>query len=416
MAATQKPQDDKQTYFAEYRLRKRAEGMCIEHWIPFAPLADCPECRPEDMASEERAQPELNADGRLEACYECKNCGRHYHKGRWWNDLLGHPTKRHGIQPGLNNSLFDFDKSDGKGKFFSICGDCRKEDGFDDWTKAKYRNPSNWPNGRCDLHRPKARIIEGIVNGMDCSDRYAEAGPRKRQNKASFTCENCGEKAIAYLSTRRRGSWRRLCSKCQNLLGPPTKINEDVSIHDAEGRLVLILFFSQEDEHKRVKIYYGACQHERWAPRQTALAYLHEYQHGRPIKGQCQECRNNPLAAALRIAERAQQAASSNGNGQKNGGAGKRGVGRPPEDPKELEKQHNKLRERFEGVITELSKKLPEHKIRRPAIRAEYELRGEKIDDTTITKRVQLLYGDGISVADAVSLVLKQNREINSGN
>jgi hypothetical protein len=87
----------------------------------------------------------------------------------------------------------------------------------------------------------------------------------------------------------------------------------------------------------------------------------------------------------------------------------KREVGRPVED---RSAEHEQMRDRFESIVHTLRANLPANKIKRRVIAAEYHRLGEKIAESTVTKRVQLLYGQEMRVEDAVALVLEKSVKI----
>jgi hypothetical protein len=121
-------------------------------------------------------------------------------------------------------------------------------------------------------------------------------------------------------------------------------------------------------------------------------------------------CKNHTMDEIVALLRQKAQASVS----QKNESREKRRAGRPVEDRTQ---EYEQLRIRFESVVLTLYQELPTHKIKRPVIQKEYQRRGETITDpSTITKRVQILYGEKVSVDDAVARVINKNRENNSSN
>jgi hypothetical protein len=61
-----------------------------------------------------------------------------------------------------------------------------------------------------------------------------------------------------------------------------------------------------------------------------------------------------------------------------------------------------------------LSETLPEHKIKRKQIAARINGWGETIHESTVTRRVQMVFGPSATVADAVAFFLKEKRAFES--
>lgn len=216
-----------------------------------------------------------------------------------------------------------------------------------------------------------------------------------KKHLVPFICINCGEEKIVRASQvyTKAKKWSGWCSGCIEERGSVFKVTDDLELKPWGSWI----FFSQSDG-KSVPVKCGLCRRTRLMSRKSVLC---NYQKG--MTGYCQnrfECNKARLEW-------------ESGSQRENGNGKKRGPGRPPED---RTAEHEQLKARFESVILKLEGELPIHKIKRPAIAAEYASRGESIDPSTVTKRVQLLYGEDISVADAVVLVLSKNRENNSGN
>jgi hypothetical protein len=352
----------------EWREDRIGKGLCPKDGTPVSRLKHCYTCRPnEPLRSPKKGDV-------LKSCCRCDECGKHYHEGTHYNYNPPSSRKQHGIKPGPNNSLFNFDerKPGDYNKVLSLCGECRKEN----LGKWEYRNSTYW-SGLCYPHSAKSRMKQGHMphpSGaiVHRTERILEAGQRKRPVKVRFTCANREKpphQGETYLSATKRDEWQGLCHQCLKDQPPQTKLNEDQKINGA------LLCFSEEDAQKRVPIFYDVCQHKRLAPRQTALSYRHTGK----VSGVCLECRNNPAA----LAERTQQIV-----GQKNENA-----------------ENTMLKKRFEEVVHALKQRMAPHRIKRRTIADEYHDRGEYIHPSTISKRIVRLYGEGTSIADAVARV-----------
>jgi hypothetical protein len=224
--------------------------------------------------------------------------------------------------------------------------------------------------------------------------------------KIAFTCSQCSEKNFSSPLIFKYPHWRGLCPNCIRFRGGLKKYSQDEMLTSGT-----IIHFGTPDpnNHKNVLVT-CVCGDTRSISRSVALL-LHREQQSRT--GYCEEHSRNSGAVYTLLMNRAQQCELESNSQKINVGTEKRGPGRPLEDRTH---EHEQLKVRYENVILKLGRELPQHKIKRPAIAAEYASRGERIDLSTVTKRVQLLYGEDISVADAVALVLSKNRENNSDN
>jgi len=317
-----------------HRLTRQEKGLCPKHGAPVARLKHCHQCCREDLA---RAAPDVaqhvpQPGDQLRSCFRCEHCDRHYHKGSIYNyQRPESPRKKRGIQPGPNNSLFNYDKRhpDDYNKVSSLCGECRKEGGGE-W---RYHNHVTW-KGRCSKHRGLGRLETkrwrsdtGAI--VLPKKRSAERGVRKRPVKVAFICANRKKTihgrhlGVTYLSQTKSDEWQGLCTQCQSLVDDPKKIVEDFPIGN-----VMVLRFSQASKDG-VPIEYKVCGHDGsrapapLAARHTALVYRRDCINGEPEpRGVCAECVENPAAMPKWM-----QATES--NGQKNTNAKTRSVGRP---------------------------------------------------------------------------------------
>lgn len=300
-----------------WREARLANGDCPKHNNSFSRLPCCHGCfsqfsaNPVHSVSSDHNTLSPKVGEILDACFQCEQCRRLYHKGsryfgenprrRRWNK-----ERPRGIQPGPEGSLINYDESESgdSGRFLSLCGWCRNE-GTDEW---QYRRVSGW-SGICDRHRPLARMQSEPWQHPVCTAwvfpspeyRHAEAGPRNRRMKVEFICLNQekGEhRGITYLSQTKRDSWRGLCSACQSLFPVHNKITEDVI------RGGVKLGFKSPDEQGRILVTYLTCKDTRWVSREKA-ATLNTIP---PKQGICSECRNDSVRLTERLA----------GNGQKN--------------------------------------------------------------------------------------------------
>lgn len=223
---------------------------------------------------------------------------------------------------------------------------------FDDRDETRKRAKITCPGG---IH-PRYILLEAISNII--------------RSDGSGLCSSCG------LSTRKRPL-------------------EDETLRPSNS----IIHWSESNKDS-VPVTCGYCHLNRNA---SVKSIFDRQRDGRGYSGLCQTHSISDL----------QMFYLSASNGQENG----RAVGRPADRPEDKEAELEQLRSRFESVILTLAAELPVHKINRPAILSEYQKRGELLTNvSSITKRVELLYGDGVSVADAVASVLEKNRENNSGN
>jgi hypothetical protein len=185
--------------------------------------------------------------------------------------------------------------------------------------------------GSTYLYRASTRArmaIEEIEHPSGCKflTSRRHPGPDKRMTKCDVICANReqGEHIfVSYVRYKDLVAYRGLCPEHLRAFVDPRK-----KIKDEDFDSLRILFSHAND--KGVPIFYKVCGHTRLAPRNSALAYIHELRvrrgHGR---GVCQECIRNPAMLAERIRQTVE------GNGQKNGDAEKRQVGRPSSNLKE---------------------------------------------------------------------------------
>lgn len=300
----------------DWRAVKLEKGLCPKHGMPLTSLTHCYVCRP---GSSLRS---LKTGDRLKKCFRCVGCGRCFHEGSIYHHISA--RKLCGIKPGPQNSLFNFDerKPGDPQKVLSLCGECRKE-GRGVW---RYRSFSGW-SGLCDLHADQARRLSQDEHIGEQGRGITIFWSKADMNEVPAEYNECGCKILMPRSTAI--NYRNvppITGRCiDHQPTPPHKKDEDKYIGE-EGRGVW-LRFSQEDEQGRVLIEYEVCGSacSRYAPRQTALAYLHACEvQGRRIRGMCAEHVKNPAALLER-----QKVELASGNGQKNVGAEKRSVGAP---------------------------------------------------------------------------------------
>lgn len=184
--------------------------------------------------------------------------------------------------------------------------------------------------------------------------------------------------------------WDELCSDCISKRGSYKKFFGERTA--PSGTKIVI----PEDINAEALVIYERCQHVRKTTRRDAMINWRTY------GNKCPDCRRDPDAYHTRRIELA-SVSSVNGTEQKIREKVKRGRGRALGD-KQLNPED--IRADLETVILKLSKNLPEHKIKRSLIAAEFHKKGERIDASTVTKRVQMVYGKGVSVADVVARVL----------
>jgi hypothetical protein len=189
------------------------------------------------------------------------------------------------------------------------------------------------------------------------------------------------------------------------------RLSADLKLRDehvgADGA-GLWLLFSCEDEHGRVPIEYEACSMPDdkcvgLARREHAFDSLRRHRTGERLSGACKAHFQDRERLREVVAARLRQSASGNGDGQKKERAQKRN---PGHQPGELVLDRVRLKSDFEEIVKKLREAMPQHRILRRVITEEYNRRGESIHETTVTKRVQLIYGDGVTVADGVARVL----------
>jgi hypothetical protein len=113
----------------------------------------------------------------------------------------------------------------------------------------------------------------------------------------------------------------------------------------------------------------------------------------------CKKCRKEDRKTRI---ERAWELASRAEGGAQNKGPRGRKLG-----DQVLNRQ--RARADFENIVNKLNETLTEREITRRAIAAEFHERGEMIDESTVTTRVQLLFGKGTSVAAAVAQVIRNS-------
>jgi hypothetical protein len=167
---------------------------------------------------------------------------------------------------------------------------------------------------------------------------------------------------------------------------PKKKLEDKLNV----GRVDLL--YSQASK-TCVPIRYHICGHTRETPRQTAHAIDYDYQKRRRVpQGVCQGCRNNPAALISMMRERVDDKAKRPRGHQ---------LG-------EIIVDRARFKSDFENIINSLRTRLPDRKITRVLIALEFQRKGENIGPDAILKRVRLLHGNQISVAEAVDLVPKK--------
>jgi hypothetical protein len=286
----------------KWRESRIEKGLCYKHNVLPGRIPHCYVCRP----NEPLRSPAVGEE--IKVCLRCDRCGNIYHAGGRYNYHPLRLRKNYGIKEGPNGSLINYDKRklEDECKAFSICGECRIEDGCDDWTKGKYRNFSGW-SGICRIHAMRARMRKGDVphpSGavVHRSQRILEPGWRKRPVKVKFTCANRKphpHQSETYLSQteyadgKPRIEWRGLCSDCQSIFPIHNKITEDV----VKGGVKL--GFKEPDEQGRVLVTYLICKDTRWVSRERAASLNTDP----PKIGICPECRRNPARLIERSTE-----------------------------------------------------------------------------------------------------------------
>src|ERR1700742_4961353 len=137
---------------ATWRAAKPEDCLCPKHGTPLTPLSRWFVCGPDELL------PSPETGDKIKECYRCQGCGKCYHEVSIYHPISD--RKLRGIRPGPKNSLFNFDerKPSDREKALSLCGECRMEDGCDDWTKGRYRNWLTWP-GLCRRHEAMERRL-----------------------------------------------------------------------------------------------------------------------------------------------------------------------------------------------------------------------------------------------------------------
>jgi hypothetical protein len=293
----------------KWRAALIAKGLCYKHNVRPDHIPHCHACQPDKPLRSPKVGEEIKV------CLRCAQCGNIYHAGGRYHYHPPRERKYHGIQPGPNNSLFNFDKGE-DGKFPAICGACRTE-GREEW---KPRKP-DW-GGLCRPHFNQAKRKSGDVfcrhNGatVHLTDRVPEPGQRQRLIRVKFTCGNPDKpthEGITFKSTaldkggKPRLEWQGRCSECLSELPGRDKITESREIDKAT------IDFSREKDDQ-VPIFHHTCKEEDWMDRERAMQYL--YDQPKRGRGLCSKCRNDPVKFAERIAELTRQAESANGGGQ----------------------------------------------------------------------------------------------------
>jgi hypothetical protein len=117
-------------------------------------------------------------------------------------------------------------------------------------------------------------------------------------------------------------------------------------------------------------------------------------------------CRTHTRAGIFSHFAMVRGLSESNGNGQKDASAVKRKHGRQKGD---LFLNRDAVKADLVKVILGLSITFPEHEIKRKLIAAKINGWGESIDVSTVTRRVHMVFGENMTVAEAVALVLREN-------
>ncbi len=286
----------------------------------------------------------------------------------------------------LEDGYVDFDNRDQKKRPWVFCNICQ----MGRYQQAPYAKGST---GRC---RKCQKLIVGDQPHPSGAIVHRSKRDTEDRERVAFTCSNpeccpgCKQDHYVYLAHTLRDEWTGRCADCFKRLPHPhlnTGMEKvgcldatlDWDDRNASGKPAITCPFSwcEKKWYADISTIANGRRNPKW------MACCPEHYRGNAA----------PLLFLLK--------------------GEKRGPGRPPED---RTAEHEQLKARFESVVIKLGQQLPPHKIKRPTIAAEYAIRGESIDQSTITKRVQLLYGEDISVADVVALVLSKNRENNSGN
>ena len=353
-----------------------------------------------------------------------------------WSERIGHkvPVTCGGLCCNHVKRLVRIYKLEDREKFTGLCNKCRATKYFDDITnpitKSQFlitkKTEKGTPVicGRCPADHPPRIVLDPDLKGTGycpehCHDHRKLAGEREHESgakmlmegrdlttrsKVAFLCANrdnkkspnCLNKDITWLVNFSRESWRGLCQACKKQRGNHRKL-----IHDEEFSFYTtkhILHWSEEDKSKkRVPATCGWCGTKEEVSRIRALE-IRQIGRNDPREWRCRTCYDDPSLMIEKMRKQQEIITSSIT-------VERRPLGRPSENRSQEREQ---LKARFESIVRSLHRELPQSKILRGVIAEEYHQRGERLTPTTITKRVQLLYGKDKSVADAVTLVLEE--------
>jgi hypothetical protein len=389
---------------ANDRRKDRIEkGLCPKHQAHFSRLNRCHSCLTQSSGDSPQAVPfddnlpSPKVGEKLELCIRCDQCGKLYHKGSYY--FGDNPSRRRwveehpeGVVEGPAGSLLDYRDlkyTHAGTEVLALCGVCR-EKGINDW---QYRRVSRW-GGLCDLHtRQSRRLIRDEHIG---EERRGITLCWSKANMQEVTAEydECGCKILMPRSTainyRNEPPTSGRCIDHQ-LASPHKKV---VDKHIGKEGRGLWLRFTQEDVQGQVLIEYEVCGCSRYAPRQTALAYLHAFEvQGLRVRGMCAEHVKDPFALLeKRIAE------AMNGNGQKNGGAvkkqrgGARNVKWSPERRAQLLTTYKNVLPKVQNI----DPSLPED------VRRDATLRGNKPSEVALSYAARLIGVEPTSYLETV--------------
>jgi hypothetical protein len=252
-----------------------------------------------------------------------------------------------------------------------------------DYTGRGNAHRENWA-GLCSKCNPFMRT--GVTTHRSgATVAWDERHPDDSQLVA-FTCRTCrggsqqGDERFASVLDVRRDNWTGDCRRCFKRVAA-RKNTEDETLDSGTK----VLWSERDDARKTVPVVCGlvAC-----GKRRDVLPSMVVNWKKRSASGYCPGHTRNELALLAR--------AAVNGGGEKRGRG--RTAGEEVLDPELLKAD-------FVAVVQVLRGSLRRDKITRAAITAEYHRRGERLDPSSVTKRVQRIYGENVSVSDAVALV-----------
>lgn len=204
-----------------------------------------------------------------------------------------------------------------------------------------------------------------------------DGAPITKHSKVAFTCRECRGKDFTDTKTVQRETWLGLCDECYDRAPAHNRKAGDVEL--ATGS-VIHYDRRHPDTRERIEVECGLC-HE---PNYFWKGSIRQAD----FTGYCPKHKSGEIVALL-------LAKAQVGNGPKDVGAAK------------VEAE----RSEFEGIVGELLKTLPAHRVKRPRIAAAYDLRRgtrEPMDPSNITKIVGRCYPRGTTVEDAVAMVAKK--------